>query len=115
MPRQRVGGRAKGTPNKRTLDVQEKLAALGCDPISGMARLALKAEADGDLPLAARMYTELAPYLAPKRKAVEIEHTDDWQRFSREELESQYKAVLKQEVRQYEALPDDKKAEYLEH
>ena len=115
MPRQKTGGRQAGTPNKRSLDVQEKLDALGCDPLSAMARLAMQAEKDGDLPLAARMYTELAPYLAPKRKSVEIEHKDEWQKFSREELESQYKAVLKKEVRQYEALPDDEKAEYLEH
>lgn len=34
-----------GTPNKQTTDVITKLAALGCDPIEGMARIAL-----GDVP-----------------------------------------------------------------
>ena len=115
MPRQKTGGRKAGTPNKRTQDVMEKLADLGCDPLESMARLGMNAEKSGDLALAARMYAELGNYCAPRRKAVEIEHKDEWERFSREELESQYKEVLRKEVRQYEALPDDKKAEYLEH
>ena len=111
----KTGGRRPGSVNKRTLDVQQKLEALNCDPISAMARLAIKAEADGDLPLAARMYTELAPYLSPKKRSVEVTNADDWDRFSRAELESQYKAVLRKEVRQFQALPDAEKAEYLEH
>jgi hypothetical protein len=36
-----MGGRAKGTPNRRTQDIQEKLARIGCDPIRGMAEIAL--------------------------------------------------------------------------
>jgi len=35
-----VASRA-GIPNKRTQDVQEKLARIGCDPIMGMAEIAL--------------------------------------------------------------------------
>lgn len=30
-----------GIPNKRTQDIQEKLARIGCDPITGMAEIAL--------------------------------------------------------------------------
>jgi len=67
----KTGGRKAGTPNKKTLDVIEKLEAMDCDPISAMARLAMNAEASGDLPLAARMYAELGNYCAPRRKAVE--------------------------------------------
>jgi hypothetical protein len=40
-PGERRGGRKKGTPNKLTQDVMAKLEALGCDPIEGMARIAL--------------------------------------------------------------------------
>ena len=73
----KTGGRTKGTPNARTQDVIEKLKSLECDPIEGMARIAQQAEAEGDKSLAARMYTELAPYIAPKRKAIEHTVTDE--------------------------------------
>src|SRR4051794_2627720 len=94
-------GRPKGSPNKRTLAVAEMLARLGCDPILGMAKIAL-----GDVPclackgegsvrwsgsdaayrcdacngggrdavpieLRAKMMVELAQYVASKRKAVD--------------------------------------------
>ena len=35
------GGSRLGKPNKATADVAAKLAAIGCDPISGMALLAM--------------------------------------------------------------------------
>lgn len=41
----RLGGRAKGTPNKRTEQALEIMHRLGVDPIEGMARIAL-----GDVP-----------------------------------------------------------------
>jgi len=66
------GGRVKGTPNKKTQDVIDRLKELKCDPIEGMAKIADTAYKDGDLPLAGQMYKELAQYVAPKRKAVEI-------------------------------------------
>ena len=44
-PGERRGGRRKGSPNRRTVEVAERLAALGCDPLEGMARIAL-----GDVP-----------------------------------------------------------------
>ena len=37
----RVGGRQKGTPNKRTQEVSDILARLGCNPFQGMATIAL--------------------------------------------------------------------------
>jgi hypothetical protein len=55
--------------NKRTRDVVDKLAALGCDPIAGMARIAMNKK--NPVALRARMFAELARYVAPKRKAVE--------------------------------------------
>ena len=47
-----------------------RLEALGCDPIEGMAKLAL--DETNPPELRGRMYSELAQYVAPKRKAVEL-------------------------------------------
>lgn len=85
-PGERRGGRVKGTPNKRTQEVIEKLAALDCDPIEGMATIAKEAYEARDFQLAGNMYKELAQYVAPKRKAVEhsgkdggpVEHVFKW-------------------------------------
>jgi hypothetical protein len=70
----KTGGRTKGTPNRRTADVVGKLAALGCDPIDGMARIAMDEE--NAVELRARMYAELAGYVAPKRKAIDHSSKD---------------------------------------
>jgi len=67
-------GRPRGSLSKKTLEVQERLARMGCDPIIGMAIIAadeMSAGKDGDRVLAGRMYAELAQYVAPKRRAVE--------------------------------------------
>lgn len=69
----KYGGRVKGTPNKTTQDIQAKLDALGCDPITGMAEIAAEARTAGDFNLAGQMYKELAQYVAPKRKAIEVQ------------------------------------------
>ncbi len=70
MPKGRkTGGRQKGTPNKATQDVVARLKELGCDPIEGMAALALDTKNTPEL--RGRMFAELAQYVAPKRKAVE--------------------------------------------
>ena len=74
MPRPKTGGRKRGTPNRRTADIQEKLAAMGCDPIAGMAAIAT--DEKQDIALRAAMYKELAQYIAPKRKAVEMTGAD---------------------------------------
>lgn len=64
------GGRKKGTPNKLTFDAIETLRRLNCDPIEGMARIAM----DEGTPLVIRskMYSDLAQYVYPKRKAIEL-------------------------------------------
>ena len=72
-PGERRGGRQAGTPNRRTVEVAKRLAELDCDPIAGMARLAMDDTLDPAL--RGRMFSELAQYVAPKRKAVE--HSDD--------------------------------------
>lgn len=64
-------------------EVLDKLARLRCDPISGLARIAMQAEMayieapDGekdraDLELARKCYSDLAGYIAPKLKSVEV-------------------------------------------
>ena len=68
--RLKTGGRIKGTPNKRTLDIQQRLDDLGCDPIVGMAKLAQ--DENNPPELRGRMYSELAQYIAPKRRAIEV-------------------------------------------
>ncbi len=65
----RYGGRAKGTPNKTSLEIADKLAALGCDPLEGMAQLAQDPKTP--IEVRGRMLSELAQYVAPKRKAIE--------------------------------------------
>ena len=66
----KTGGRQAGTPNKRTTELSERLEALGCDPIEGMAQIAMDQANPPEL--RGRMYAELAGYLFPKRKATEI-------------------------------------------
>lgn len=68
-------GRKKGSPNKRTRTIEEKLAALKCDPIEGMARIAL--DEANDIQIRAQMLKELAQYVAPKRAAQQHTGADD--------------------------------------
>ena len=65
----KTGGRVKGSLNKQTVDIIEKLSAIGCDPIMGMAKIAM--DVKNPLDIRSRMYSELSQYVAPKRKAVE--------------------------------------------
>ena len=68
----KYGGRVKGTPNKNNQTIMDKLSDLNCDPIEGMATIARKAMDEGEFILAGTMYRELAQYVAPKRKSVEM-------------------------------------------
>jgi hypothetical protein len=60
----------RNAPGATSADVAEQLRQLDCDPIAGMAKLAR----DDAMPtvLRARMFAELATYIAPRRKAVEL-------------------------------------------
>jgi hypothetical protein len=69
-PKPTGSGRKKGTPNRSSLEVAERLRELDCDPIEGMARIAMDEKHTPEL--RARMYSELATYLFPKRRAVEL-------------------------------------------
>lgn len=64
-------GRQKGTKNNATLSVEERLAAMNCKPLEGLAEIAKQAKAKGDLNLATTCYKELCKYVHPQRKAVE--------------------------------------------
>ena len=68
-------GRRAGTPNRKTAEVAERLAALGCDPLTGLAAIAMD-EANSP-ELRARVYSELAQYLFPKRRAIEVQAAGD--------------------------------------
>ncbi|SRR5579872_4756610 len=61
----KTGGRKKGTPNKATLAVGEKLAAIGCDPIQILARIAMDEGQETGHRI--RALIELCSYLYPKR------------------------------------------------
>ncbi len=87
----RTSGRKKGTPNKRTLEIAKRLEKLGCDPLEFLARVVLgKEKADlawtdkatgkieivevgPNLDQKIQAAKELAQYIAPKRKAIEID------------------------------------------
>ena len=47
----------------------ERLDELGCDPIEGMAKIALDPQTP--IELRARMFSDLAQYVAPKRRAMD--------------------------------------------
>ena len=66
----KTGGRKAGTPNKRTAEVADRLESLGCDPIEGLARIAM--DESNSVEIRLRAYSELAPYVAAKRKAMDL-------------------------------------------
>jgi hypothetical protein len=68
-PRAANAGRRKGTPNRLSLDVAERLAALRCDPLEGLAKIA--ANSTNPVAIRARCYAELAQCVYPRRKAVD--------------------------------------------
>jgi hypothetical protein len=68
-------GPQRGYKKLKTRLVEEKLAELNCDPIEGMVILAQDEETDTGI--RAKLYSELANYIYPKRKAIELEHKGD--------------------------------------
>jgi hypothetical protein len=66
----KTGGRVAGTPNKRTREVAELLESLGCNPIEGMARIAMDPKHSPEL--RGRMYAELANILPRSAKPLSI-------------------------------------------
>ena len=64
----KTGGRQKGTPNRRTFELETALQNAGVDVVAELAETlaALTPEAK------ARILVELLSYLYPKRKALEF-------------------------------------------
>lgn len=96
----KTGGRKKGTPNKMTLSLQEKLAAFedgrGFDPVTEALTLYTLIYADNPL-VAVKIPLTLMEYIYPKRKAIEHsgEISNPFMNKSLEELEALVKERLK--------------------
>ena len=71
----KTGGRQKGTPNKRSAAAKELLDGLDFDPLQEMVRIAQDQTVSPDLRF--RASAELAPYVYPKLKALEISKDAD--------------------------------------
>ena len=65
----KTGGRQKGTPNRATLLLREKLAALGCDPAEELVKIARDLKSTGVL--RSNIYSTFLPYMYPKRSFVD--------------------------------------------
>jgi hypothetical protein len=66
----KTGGRKLGTPNKNSQALSERLENLCCDPLEGLAKIALDPATKPELKF--RCFAELAQYVYPKRKAVDL-------------------------------------------
>tara|TARA_R100000008_G_scaffold5916_1_gene3412 strand:+ start:149 stop:439 length:291 start_codon:yes stop_codon:yes gene_type:complete len=64
-------GRPKGSLGEKTKAVQAKLDELGCDPIEALANISMDNSNTPELRFQANK--ELAQYVAPKRKAIEMD------------------------------------------
>jgi hypothetical protein len=68
-------GRPKGSKNKNTIEAIEILEKKGMNPLEVMADMAMDENVSESV--RARLLCELASYIYPKRKAVEISGPDD--------------------------------------
>jgi hypothetical protein len=66
-------GRRKGSLNRRSADLIDRLRKMGVDPAIKLAELALKAEASGDDDLAVEANRALLPFSYPKLKIIEAD------------------------------------------
>ena len=71
----KTGGRQAETPNRRTLELAERLEAADFDPVQVVIDVARDAASSPELRL--RAAAELLPYLFPRRKAVELRAAGD--------------------------------------
>ena len=65
-------GRPKGSRMRRSDELAEKLIADGRCPAEALTRLAVQAEAEGDIREAISAWKSLLPYVYPKPKPIEI-------------------------------------------
>ena len=89
MPRPKTGGRQKGTPNKKTAELQREIAKTGQTPLEVMVRRMRWHSREADLAIRRKDYVEAerhmkeseeaasraAPYLHAKLSAVEMGNT----------------------------------------
>lgn len=68
-------GRKKGTPNKKTAYIMDKLSYFKCDPMERLIKLGQQAEQEGDISLASNIYKDICQYVYPKRRATEMQLT----------------------------------------
>lgn len=64
----KIGGRAKGVPNRFTRSVLQICEEMGYDPVAGLIELATRGEEESNRVTAAK---ELMKYIYPQRKAIE--------------------------------------------
>ncbi len=74
----KYGGRKVGTPNKRSLEIADQLKALGCDPIEGMAKLAMDESMEPRL--RGRMYSEACPVYRSEKKSCSAHNREQYPR-----------------------------------
>ena len=90
-------GRKKGVPNKRTQGVIDQLETLGCDPIEGIATIAKLSMAAEDYATALNAFKDLAQYVAPKRKSIEmtthVTYEDRLRSMSEDELNEELRGM----------------------
>jgi hypothetical protein len=65
----KTGGRKRGTPNRATVVLREKLAALGCDPAEELVKIAQDSKTTAESRV--HIYSTLMPYLYPRRKLID--------------------------------------------
>ena len=65
----KTGGRRKGTPNRATVSLHEKVATLGYDPIDEL--ITMSRDHKTPLEMRVRIHFEICAYIYPKRKPVD--------------------------------------------
>jgi hypothetical protein len=70
----KTGGRQKGTPNRATAVLRDKLAALGCDPAEELVKIAQNSKTTDESKI--QIYSTLLPYVYPKHKPIEISNEE---------------------------------------
>jgi hypothetical protein len=76
MIRERTAGRKKGTPNKRTAELLDILSSKWPDYHPVVAMAALANDETVEIELRFQAHKEVAQYVAPKRKAIEVTGQD---------------------------------------
>src|SRR5262245_40797605 len=69
MPRPKTGGRQKGTPNKRTAELQREIAETGLTPLEVMVRRMRWHSKEADLAIRRRDYSEAERHMKEAEEA----------------------------------------------